>query len=366
MHFIKLLLTVSLLTIIFVSIPTFQSSRNRYRSVRGRQRLSFLRNHRLSKTNNEIEKYEKLSEEDKKPRLVLLDDIPMQSSSNVSQDQHTPVVFWHGMADTSRGSIDINRIVLQRLFPGIKVFSIQVGSNEVIDRFNSIIGNVNEQISDVCDLLIKEPVIKQAGKLNLLGFSQGCQFLRGLVQRCPFKENNIHVSNLISLGGQHQGVFGLPNCDSSNHVCEYIRRALLVAYESRVQATVVQAQYWHDPTQESMYRRKSGFLADINNELQVNVTYKRRLLDLDNFVLVEFAQDTTVIPRETSSFGFYKTGQQTDIEPLEESKLFVEDRLGLKQMIEEKRLHMIKIDGNHLQYNMTWFTEAIAKVYLNK
>lgn len=36
--------------------------------------------------------------------------------------------------------------------------------------------------------------------------------------------------NLISFGGQHQGVFGLPNCPSlSEATCEYFRQLLNVA-----------------------------------------------------------------------------------------------------------------------------------------
>jgi palmitoyl-protein thioesterase len=48
-------------------------------------------------------------------------------------------------------------------------------------------------------------------------------FRRALVQRCP----TVKVKNLISLGGQHQGVYGLPNCGSlSNTLCDYVRRLL--------------------------------------------------------------------------------------------------------------------------------------------
>lgn len=46
---------------------------------------------------------------------------------------------------------------------------------------------------------------------------------RGLVQRCPSPK----MKNLISLGGQHQGVYGLPNCGSLSHPsCDYLRRLL--------------------------------------------------------------------------------------------------------------------------------------------
>ena len=47
---------------------------------------------------------------------------------------------------------------------------------------------------------------------------------------------------------------------------------------------------------------------------------------LDNFVMVKFNQDVTVIPRESEWFGFYKTGQDTELETLQESLLYTEVR----------------------------------------
>jgi len=75
-------------------------------------------------------------------------------------------------------------------------------------------------------------------------FSQGGQFLRAIAQRCPSPP----MLNLISVGGQHQGVFGFPRCPGDNiTVCNYIRELLRFgAYESFVQDHLVQAEYWHD------------------------------------------------------------------------------------------------------------------------
>ena len=40
------------------------------------------------------------------------------------------------------------------------------------------------------------------------------------------------------------------------------------AYTDYVQDHLVQAQYWHDPTEEEEYQKKSKFIAEIN-QLQV-------------------------------------------------------------------------------------------------
>ena len=69
-----------------------------------------------------------------------------------------------------------------------------------------------------------------------MGFSQGGQFLRAVAQRCP----NPPMLNLVSVGGQHQGVYGLPHCPgNSSTVCDYIRRLLNYgAYVSWIQVGV--------------------------------------------------------------------------------------------------------------------------------
>lgn len=124
-------------------------------------------------------------------------------------------------------------------------------------------------------------------------------FSRALAQRCP----NPPIKNLVSFGGQHQGVFGLPECPSlSQQSCEYMRKVLnYAAYEKYilfcdillqiinndchprrwVQKLLVQATYWHDPLNEAEYKAKSTFLADINNERAVNQTYIDNLQKLE-------------------------------------------------------------------------------------
>lgn len=101
---------------------------------------------------------------------------------------------------------------------------------------------------------------------------------RALAQRCPEPP----MKNFISLAGQHQGVYGLPNCPSvPRNTCNYYRRLLnYAAYAYWIQSLLVQATYWHSPLDEDLYRRKSTFLAEINNEMFKNETYIKNLQNL--------------------------------------------------------------------------------------
>jgi len=241
------------------------------------------------------------------------------------------------------------------------VYSIRVGQDEGDDQYNGFFKNINDQVAFVCDLLSKDP--KLSGGFNAVGFSQGSQFLRAYVQRC----NSPPVRNLISVGGQHQGVFGLPHCPGENStLCELMRELLdNGAYISWIQSFVVQAEYWHDPLAMSEYYQYNVFLPDINNALPTkNATYKANLLKLSNFVMVQFLQDTMVEPKESEWFGFYADGQDVNIVSLNDSALYKEDWLGLQQLDTESKLHFLTVDGDHLQFTDTWFIENIIKPFL--
>lgn len=273
-----------------------------------------------------------------------------------------PIVLWHGMGDSCCFSFSMGAIkeLLQEQLPGVYVYSIRLGNNEIEDVENSYFGDVNKQVQTVCETLAADEKLKNG--YNAVGFSQGSQFLRAVAQRCPQPP----MRNYISIGGQHQGVFGVPNCVGlEERICDYLRRMFKYGvYLKFVQEKFIQASYWHDPIQEDEYKTGSLFLADINNEIHLNKSYKKNLQRLENMVFVKFENDSLVIPVESEWFGFYASGQATEIETLEESELYKEDRLGLKNLMENGRLHFLSLPGNHLRFNDTWFVENIVRKFL--
>ncbi|XP_021193288.2 palmitoyl-protein thioesterase 1 [Helicoverpa armigera] len=276
----------------------------------------------------------------------------------------TPIVMWHGMGDTCCLSFSLGgiKVFLEKNIPGVYVNSLKVGNSSIEDLENGYFMNPNKQVEYVCGLLAADPQLKDG--FNAIGFSQGSQFLRAVVQRCGHVLPKI--KNLISLGGQHQGVYGLPHCGALMHpTCDYIRQLLnYAAYENWVQNALVQATYWHDPLDDETYIHKSIFLSDINNEIMANKTYIQNLNNLDHLVLVKFDNDTIVQPRETEWFGYYEPGQSKKLLPLRETKLYTEDRLGLKKMDKEGKLILLSTVGDHLRFSDTWFIDNILKPYL--
>ncbi|CAL8292474.1 unnamed protein product [Merluccius merluccius] len=285
--------------------------------------------------------------------LLVTGDPIRKPSPNVT----VPLVMWHGMGDSCCNPLSLGAIskMIQAQVPGIYVLSLRIGDNVVQDTENGFFMDVNRQVVQVCAQLAQDPRLQ--GGYNAMGFSQGGQFLRAVAQRCPSPP----MKTLISVGGQQQGVYGLPRCPGERSpVCDWIRKALNTeVYTDVVQKHLVQAQYWHDPLQDDLYKKHSVFLADINQERAVNETYKKNLQLLEKFVMVKFLQDTVVDPVATEWFGFLKTGQSKETETLQESLLYKEDRLGLAAMDRAGKLDFLSTAGNHLQFTSQWFTDHL-------
>lgn len=274
----------------------------------------------------------------------------------------TPIVFYHGLGDSCCSPFSLGGFAefIRKQIPGVYIQSIKIGDSMLQEIENSYFEDCNVQVATACELIRNDTAL--ASGYNAVGFSQGSQFLRAVAQRCP----DPPMLNLISLGGQHQGIFGLPRCPGeASKLCDMARRLLNVgAYWDFVQKNLVPAQYWHDPFRRSTYVQKSLFLADINNERVKNSTYKENLQKLKNLVLVMFENDTVVDPKETSWFGYYREGGDKDIVPLQQQSIYTKDWLGLKAMDEAGKLKFLKTEGNHLQFSKAWFVENILNVYL--
>lgn len=118
-----------------------------------------------------------------------------------------------------------------------------------------------------------------------------------------------------------------------------------------------QAQYYRDPEQLETYLNSSTFLADVNNEVPEshNGTYADNLATLNALVLVLFAADKTVVPKESSWFGSYapadtsSAADEKTIVPMRLQPLYTHDWIGLRTLDESGRVVLETCDGEHMQ-----------------
>ncbi|KAM3733307.1 hypothetical protein ACB098_11G125500 [Castanea mollissima] len=146
------------------------------------------------------------------------------------------------------------------------------------------------------------------------------------------------VKNFISLAGIHAGIASCPLCGSEWY-------CILVDY-------LIELEVYSDFVQDiSSYLKGCKFLPKLNNEINAtrNSTYKERFASLQTLVLIMFEQDTVLVPKETSWFGYYPDGAFDPILPAQETLLYTEDWIGLKILDEAGKVKFINVSGGHLE-----------------
>jgi len=245
---------------------------------------------------------------------------------------------------------------------GAYVYSVQLEEKESADRDAGYFGDVNAQVAQVCETISKDENLR--GGFNAVGFSQGSQFLRALVEVCPTLGPAPRARKLITFGGQHQGVMEWPGCGKnvSSFFCATLRSLLaLGAYSDYVRTKVVQAQYFKDPWKYDEYLSKNIFLPYINNEVasKRRSDYRDNLASLDLLLLYMWEDDQTVVPKESSLFGVYNATSKSVV-PLRDQALYKEDWIGLRALDEEGKLVMEELKGGHMQIDFEWFNATVV------
>ncbi|KAJ5063051.1 Alpha/Beta hydrolase protein [Bipolaris maydis] len=274
-------------------------------------------------------------------------------SSVNSESKPLPLLIWHGLGDNyaADGLQSVGELANETV-PGTYVYYIRLDEDPGSDRTATFLGNVTEQIAQVCDDILEHEVLSQAPGLNAMGFSQGGQFLRGLVERCG---DRINIKNLVTFGSQHNGIAKYQICKDGDWLCKgYIGLLKANTWGSWVQGHLVPAQYFKatnettgEPTDE--YLEASNFLADINNERPLkNPTYAENLAALDNFVMYVFEDDTTVIPKESGWFA-YTNLTNNEVTELRDRDIYKEDWIGLKKLDQKGGLHFKTTKGGHMK-----------------
>ncbi|KAJ1965656.1 hypothetical protein GGI12_000603 [Dipsacomyces acuminosporus] len=246
--------------------------------------------------------------------------------------------------------------IIEDEIPGVYIHSVRLGSSESADRSAGFFGNLNDQIEQVCSDLRGIDQLQQG--VNLVGFSQGGLFLRALVQRCP----SLKARVLVTFGSPHAGVASVPECEKEGDtLCQWMRQlAASGVYSWYIRSHVIQAQYFKDPARIDQYLKHNIFLPDINAEVsKPDDIYRGRLLGLRRLVMVKFSDDSMIYPRSSSWFGY--VDQASNEIPLQNTTLYTDDLLGLREMDQSGRLAFLTLEGKHMH-----ITEAALRSIVSR
>ncbi|WFC98908.1 palmitoyl-protein hydrolase [Malassezia yamatoensis] len=277
-----------------------------------------------------------------------------------------PVVIWHGLGDSAYSPFLLGmKDDVQKMYPGIYVHLVAIEPSLFADQRATIFGNVNCQINKVHRQLSQIPELQYG--FDAVGFSQGGQFLRGYVERF----NSPRVRNLITFGSQHMGITNLHTCAPMDAICHTVHGILMGGvYTDYAQNSVVTAQYFRDTRtkqQFDLYQHNNHFLHDINNEgIDRNATYKANLQRLDKFVMIQFTEESTVIPAASSWFEAcvdpdHREGFTDRIVPLRSTDLYQEDWIGLRALDRKGALTFQKCEGRHMNIDSECFVKIFGQ-----
>uniref|UniRef100_A0A6N2MHC7 Palmitoyl-protein thioesterase 1 n=1 Tax=Salix viminalis TaxID=40686 RepID=A0A6N2MHC7_SALVM len=233
-----------------------------------------------------------------------------------------PFVVFHGISDkcSNKGVKQFTERLTK--WSGIQGHCIEIGDD-------SWTMPLLDQTEIACEKV--KSMSELSDGYNLIGLSQGSLIARGVIEFCDGGPPSTIICLLLD---------------------DLIKSEI---YSTYVQEHLAPSGYIKIPTDIPAYLKGCSFLPKVNNEIKNtrNSTYKERFASLENLVLIMFEQDTVLVPKETSWFGYYPDGSYDTILPAQETQLYTEDWIGLKTLDEAGKVKFINVSGGHLDISQT-------------
>jgi len=238
---------------------------------------------------------------------------------------------------------------------GAYVLNVQIGDSNIADIMNGFIMNLDDQVDYFANVVQSDVHLKNG--FNAVGYSQGNLVIRGYIERY----NNPPCLNFISMHGPLAGVGSFPGCPVERMFCRAFAEFLgALAYKPLIQDHLAQANYFRDPKKIDQYLEGDRFLADLNNEVQLNSTYNDNWAALNSVCLVKAEGDTVVVPNDSEWYGFFEDGSFDDIWGFKETPWYKDDLFGLQTLDNANRVFFNVTEGNHLDFATDYLLNLVG------
>jgi len=282
-------------------------------------------------------------------------------SNSVAAGTYRPVVQMHGMGDYANnpmGMIPLRNLIAKQL--NTYVVNAALADTDSGDQMGEFFQTLDKEVESFAAFIKNDS--KLAKGFNAIGYSQGNLIIRGYIE----KYNSPPVFNWISVHGPLVGVAGFPRCQYSSSICQLFDKFLGdLAYNALAQGILAQSNYLRDPNRIPEYLSGCQFLPFVNNEKNVDATYKKNFLSLEKLVAVKALKDTMIFPNDSEWWGFYADGSNTQILAMNETKWYQEDLFGLQTFVKAGKHDFLTTPGDHLQFSDKFISNVVKKYLTN-
>lgn len=267
-----------------------------------------------------------------------------------------PVFFMHGISDNHK-EFDSMQAWIRALDPDVSMYSFPICDDKA--SFANLWDQTKELQERLREQVQANPALFKEG-YTLLCHSQGALTCRAMIEQMD--DHNIHT--FIALAGPQMGEFGIPS-GWQGKIPWGRDLAYPFMFASPLQGSLSIANYWHDPRPKSFpfgkpsidYLVGNTFLPVVNNNPgrrtqgpgkdksdSEAARYKQNLLKLKKAVFTCSPADDMIIPYDSGIFNFYDASGDKSV-PLEQTPLWTEDWIGLKELNDTGRLTRVVAPG---------------------
>ncbi|KAH0572368.1 Palmitoyl-protein thioesterase [Spironucleus salmonicida] len=265
-----------------------------------------------------------------------------------------PIVLIHGF-DSHHQNMEFMKGIIEREISGVIVINCEIGRGKI----DSIFMDLQQQIKLLSECISEYPVTLN-GYIGV-GHSQGGYLMRALLE--DYNHRISPMVRFISLAGPQGGFFcGIQSKCKGNYLPYYIEKLVQIAeYTNLVQTHLGPSQYWRNPYKLEIYTEKAKSQPLIDNIKDYDEQRKVNFMSVDKIVLFGGPQDETIQPWQSTFFGVWKQGSDSEVQLYHEREEYLKDTFGLRSMVEQDRVvfEVTNLEHGDYKYNENFIVDRL-------